>query len=257
MSYIQPRGRKRKLKIFRVFLLIAVVISLGIASVWTYNTFFKKAPVVIEEPDPVVVEMEDLISREIFVITNPFDYVNNRFESVIINDKEIDLIDLYNHYGILYYLAEPITEEEINAQFLDIYLFLKPIYKEMISRDYSVEKRIDMFGHVYDNPDQYKQVMGDFALGLMAFADARYADADPMFTKFDRSFIYDDIREYVMYKEPRSVFMRMQDKDAFITRYDRQIYVRMFKVITIMFQDIYAKYGISYKCTMCPIVEEE
>lgn len=257
MSYIQPRGRKRKLKIFRVILLIILVIALAIGSVWAYNTFFKKDPVVVEELDPVVVEMEDLITREIFVITNPFDYVNARLETVTINGKEIDLIDLYDHYGILYYLAEPITEEEINAQFLDIYLFLKPIYKEMISRDYSIEKRIDMFGYEYDNPDQYKQVMEDFVLGLMAFADERFEDTDPTFTKFDRSFIYDDIREYVMYKEPRAVFMRMQDRAAFITRYDRQIYVRMFKVMTIMFQDLYAKYGITYSCNMCPVVEEE
>ena len=257
MSYIQPRGRKRKLKIFRVILLVLLVVALVIASIWTYNTFFKKDPVVVEEPDDVVVEMEGLISRPIFVISNPFDYVNNRLETVTINGKEIDLIDLYNQYGILYYLVEPITEEEINAQFLDIYLFLKPIYKEMISRDYSSEKRIDMLGHEYDNPDQYKQVMGDFALGLMAFADDRFADTDPNFTKFDRSFIYDDIREYVMYKEPRAVFMRMQDKDAFITRYDRQIFVRMFKVMTIMIQDLYAKYGITYTCKMCPVIEEK
>ncbi len=257
MSYIQPRGRIRKLKIFRVFLLIILVIALAIGSVWAYNTFFKKDPVIVEEPDDVVVEMKGLTTREIFVITNPFDYVNKRLESVTINGEEIDLIDLYDHYGILYYLAEPIPEEEINAQFLDIYLFLKPIYKEMISRDYSVEKRIDMFGHEYDNPDQYKQVMGDFVIGLMAFADERFADTDPTFTKFDRSFIYDDIRMYVMYKEPRAVFMRMQDRAAFITRYDRQIYVRMFKVMTIMFQDLYAKYGITYTCTMCPIVEEK
>jgi len=259
MPYISRRTkRRRKIKVFRLLLLILIVVGLGLGSVWTYDTFFKKDPTEEVKPDPVVTEMEGTYTRPIFVITDPFVYTNNRLESVVINGKTIDLIALYNQYDpYLYYLAEPISEEELNAQFLDIYLFLKPIYKEMISRDYSVEKRIDMFGHEYESAEQYYQISGEFVQGLLAFADSMFASIDPTFTRYKTSFIYDDIREYVMYKEPEHVFLRMQDKEAFITRYDRQIYVRMFKVMAVMMQELYDKHGITYTCTMCPVVEEE
>ncbi len=255
MPYVQARGKKRKLKLLRLFLLTLIVIALGLGSVWTYNTFFNRKPPEKEPIDEVVVELEDHITRPIYVITNPFTYVNQRLEKTTINGVEINLVDLYTKYGILYYLAEPIDDAEIDAQFLDIYLFLKPIYKEMISRDYSSEKRIDLFGHEYDNETQYMRIMDEFAKGLLVFAEARHADKDPIFTRYARSFLYDDIRQYVMYKEPRAIYMRMQDKAGFITRYDRQIYIRMFKVMAIMFQDLYAKNGITYACKMCPIVK--
>lgn len=255
MAYIQPHGRKRKLKILRVMILIGLVILLGIGTLWTYNTFIKKDPAQQDPLDDVLAEFKPKVTRNLVEITNPFDYVNKRLDKVSYDGKEVDLIDLYDHYGILYYLAEPISDQEINAQFLEIYLFLKPLYKEMIARDYSTSKRIDLFGHEYDNPQQYLQIMDDFVKGLMAFAEARFASTDKTFDKFDQSFIFDDIFKYVLYKEPKGIFMRMQDKPALITRYDRQIFVRMFKIMAVMMQDLYKKYEITYQCKLCPIAK--
>ncbi len=252
MAYIQPRGKKRKLKIFRILVLMGITLLLGLGSFWTYTTFFKKAPHQ-ETLDDVLVEMKGTYTRKLIEITDPFVYTNTRLEKVTILGKETDLVALYAKYGILYYLAEPMTEEEINAQFLEIYLFMKPIYKEIISRDYASEKRIDMFGHEYTTVQQYQQVAEDFVKGLMVFATSMNQSSDGTFNKFDRSFLYDDIREYVMYKEPEGVFMRMQDKAAMITRYERELFVRMFKVMAIMHQDLYKKYGITYQCDLCPI----
>lgn len=252
MAYIQPRGRKRKLKIFRLVILIVVILLLGIGSVWTYQTFFKKDPNQ-ETLDDVLVEMKGTYTRKLIEITDPFVYTNTRLEKVTILGKEIDLVALYNKYGILYYLAEPMSEEEINAQFLEIYLFMKPIYNEMITRDYSSEKRIDMFGHEYETLLQYQQVAEDFVKGMLVFATDMNKSTDNTFNKFDRSFLFDDIRQYVMYKEPEGPFMRMQDKTAMITRYDRELFVKMFKVMAVMYQNLYAKYGITYHCDLCPV----
>lgn len=258
MAYIQPRGRKRKLKIARLLALIMIVLALGIGLVWTYNIFFNKGPGEDIVLDDVVEEMQGTYTRELVVISQPFEYVNARLETVTINDKEIDLVALYDKYEpYLYYLAEPISEEELNAQFLEIYLFLKPLYKEMISRDYSTEKHIDMFGYEYEDPELYLSISDSFVKGLIDFAEAMNASADPVFDRYDVSFPFDDIREYVMYKEPRGVFMRMQDKPAFITRYDRQIFVRMFKVMAVMYQELYSNNGITYTCGLCPIPDTE
>jgi len=257
MAYIQPRGRKRKLKIFRLLALIVIVVALIAGSIWTYNLIFNqpKEEVVM---DDVQKEMEGTYTRELVTITNPFEYVNNRLETVTINGKEIDLVALYDQYDpYLYYLAEPISEEELNAQFLEIYLFLKPIYKEMISRDYTTEKRLDMFGNDYETSEKYMIYTDAFAKGLISFAESMNASTDPTFNRYDVSFPFDDIREYVMYKEPREVFMRMQDKPAFITRYDRQIFVRMFKIMAVMTQDLYTKNAITYSCSLCPVPETE
>ncbi len=253
MPYIQAHGKKRKLKLFRLLLLVMIVILLGFASVWAYNIFFNREPVEEQQIDDVVKEFEGRINRPMTVIYDPFTYVNQRLEKTMVNGVEVDLVDLYTKYGILYYLAEPIDEAEIDAQFLEIYLFLKPIYKEMISRDYSIDKRIDMFGHEYDSETQYMRIMDDFSKGLIAFAKTRNVDTDPNLTRFNRSFPFDDIRQYVIYKESSAIFMRMQDKAGTITRYDRQIFTRMFKVMVIMFQDLYAKNGITYECKLCPI----
>lgn len=253
MPYIQPRGRKRKLKIIRALLLIILVIALGFGSIWTYNTFFKSTKVTVK-PDDVLTEMKGTYTRKLVTITNPFDYVANRADSVTIDGKVTDLTALYNQYEpYQYYLAEPMTEAEINAQFLEIYLFLKPIYKEMISRDYTAGKRIDMFGNEYDSDTLYYTVADEFAKELMTFADQMHASTDPTFDRFKVSFVFDDIRQYVMYKEPRRVFLRMQDKPGTITRYDREIFVRMFKVMNVMIKDLYTKHGIAYNCLMCPV----
>lgn len=257
MPYVQPRGRKRKLKVFRLLALILIVVALVGGSIWTYVTFFKSTPEEKPEPDPVVTEMEGTYVRPVVTITDPFVYVNTRLESVEINGKVTDLKALYAKYGPYdYYLAEPISEEELNAQFLEIYLFLRPIYQEMLTRDYSVEKRIDMFGHEYDDAQLYYQINGEFFQGMMAYADKMVASTDLTFARYKTSFIYDDIRKYTMYKEPEHVYLRMQGKDAFITRYDRQVFVRMFKVTAIMMQELYAKHGITYHCTICAVPED-
>ena len=121
MAYIQPRGRKRKLKILRLLALILIVIALVAGSVWTFNLIFNHGPKEEVVMDDVQKEMEGTYTRELVTITNPFDYVNNRLETVTINGKEIDLVALYDQYDpYLYYLAEPISEEELNAQFLEI-----------------------------------------------------------------------------------------------------------------------------------------
>ncbi|KAF0226886.1 MAG: hypothetical protein FD133_1394 [Erysipelotrichaceae bacterium] len=252
MSYTRPHRKKRKLKIFRLVILCGIIVLLGLGSLWTFNTLFKKDPQQ-ENLDDVLVEMKGTYTRKLIEITNPFEYTTNRLEKVKILGKEIDLVALYNKYGILYYLAEPLTEEEINAQFLEIYLFMKPIFKEINTRDYTSEKRIDMFGHEYSSSTQYLQVAEDFINGLIVFAIKMNESTDSTFNMFDRSFIYDDIRDYVLYKEPEGVFMRMQDKPATITRYERELFVKMFKVMAIMHQNLYAKYGITYKCDLCPV----
>ena len=258
MPYVQPRGRKRKLRIFRLLLLILIAGALITGSVFTFNYFFNHGPKEEVVLDDVLKEMQGTYTRELVTITNPFDYVNARLDKVTVNGKETDLVALYDKYGpYLYYLAEPISDEELNAQFLEIYLFLKPIYKEMISRDYATEKRIDMFGHEYDTLDQYTAVSDAFAKGLISFAESMNASTDPSFDRYKVSFPFDDIREYVMYKEPREVFMRMQDKPAFITRYDKQIFVRMFKIMAVMMQEHYTNNGITYHCTLCPVPETE
>jgi len=258
MTYVQPRGRKRKLKIFRLLALILIVVALGLGSVWTYNFFFNRGPKEEVVLDDVLKEMQGTYTRDLITITNPFDYVNNRLETVTVNGKETDLIALYDQYGPYeYYLAEPISEEELNAQFLEIYLFLKPIYKAMISRDYTTEKRLDPFGNEYDSVEKYMVYSDAFAKGLISFAEAMHASTDPTFDRYQVSFPFDDIREYVMYKEPRGVFMRMQDKPGFITRYDRQIFVRMFKIMAVMTQELYTSNGITYQCTLCPVPDAE
>jgi len=257
MPYVQPRGKKRKIKIFRLVLLILIVLALGFGSVWTYLTFFKHDPVIVVK-DPVETQMKGTYTRNLVLITNPFEYVNNRLESVEINGQTIDLVALYTKYEpYQYYLAEPIDEAELNAQFLEIYLFLKPIYQEMLNRDYTTEKRIDMFGNEYESDEAYYAVSGAFVQGLMSFADQMNASTDPTFTRYKTSFVYDDIRNYVMYKEPKHVFMMMQGKEAFITRYDRQVFVRMFKIMAVMVQEQYAKNGITYTCTLCPVPKDK
>jgi hypothetical protein len=233
MAYIQPRGRKRKLKILRLLALILIVAALIAGSVWTYNLIFNHGPKEEVVMDDVLKEMQGTYTRELVTITNPFDYVNNRLETVTINGKEIDLVALYDQY-----------EEELNAQFLEIYLFLKPIYKEMISRDYTTEKRLDMFGNDYETSEKYMLYTDAFAKGLISFAESMNASTDPTFDRYHVSFPLDAIREYVMYKEPREVFLRMQDKPAFITRYDRQIFV-------------YTNNAITYSCSLCPVPEPE
>ena len=252
MSYLRPHRKKRKLKIFRLVILGGIIGLLGLGAVMTINTFFKNDPLQ-ENLDDVLVELKGTYARKLIEVRNPFVYTANRLEKVTILGKEIDLVALYNKYGILYYLAEPMTEEEINAQFLEIYLFMKPIFKEIITRDYTSKKRIDMFGHEYPSSLQYQQVAEDFVKGLMSFATQMNESTDSTFNKFNLSFIYDDIREYVLYKEPEGVFMRLQDKPATITRYERELFVKMFKVMAIMHQNLYAKYGITYKCDLCPV----
>jgi hypothetical protein len=252
MAYVPRKTRRRKVRLGRLSILVGLVLALGTGLFLAVDYFFlREKPIV--EIDDVLEELQPQLTRELTVITDPFELVNARAESIEIDGKTIDLVALYEDYEELYYLVEPMTEEEIINQFVEIYLWQKPIYQHMISRDPATEKRIDMFGNEYASDELYFKIMDEFARQVIDLAEDLNTTDDVALKRFGRSFVFDTIRTYYMYKEPKAVFMRMQDLDASISRYDRELYVRMFKTFALMHQRLYAKYGITYQCPLCPV----
>lgn len=252
MSYVPRKTRRRKLKLGRLFILVGIVLALGTSLFFAIDYFFlREKPVV--EIDDVLEELQPQLTRKLVTITDPFELVNTRPDSIEFNGETIDLVELYADYQELYYLVEPMETDEIINQFVEIYLWQKPIYQHMISRDPATEKRIDMFGNVYDSDELYFKIMDEFARQLIELAETLNQTDDGALKRFGRSFVFDTIRSYYMYKEPKAVFMRMQDLQASISRYDRELYVRMFKTFALMHQQLYAKYGITYQCPLFPV----
>ena len=148
MYYVPRKNRRRKLKLGRLFILIGLVLALGTSLFFAIDYFFlREKPVV--EIDDVLEELQPQLTRKLTTIANPFDLINTRPDSIIVNGETIDLVELYADYQTLYYLVEPMDSDEIINQFVEIYLWQKPIYQHMISRDPLTEKRIDMFCNVY------------------------------------------------------------------------------------------------------------
>lgn len=252
MAYVPRKTRRRKVRVGRLLILLGLVLALGTGLFFTIDYFFlREKPIV--EIDDVLEELQPQLTRELIPITDPFELVNERAESIVIEGETIDLVELYDEYEGLYYLVEPMESDEIINQFVEIYLWQKPIYQHMISRDPATEKRIDMFGTEYASDELYFTIMDEFARQLIELAEELNTTEDVALKRFGRSFVFDTIRSYYMYKEPKAVFMRMQDLDASISRYDRELYVRMFKTFALMHQQLYAKYGITVQCPLCPV----
>lgn len=250
MSYVPRKIKRRKLKVGRLVLLLAIVLVLGVGSFFAIDFFFlREKPVV--DLDDVLEELQPQLTRKLTTITNPFVLVETREDSIEINGETIDLEVLYADYQSLYYLVEPMPEGELTNQFVEIYLWQKPIYNAMVDRDPLTQKRIDMFGHEYTNDELYFQIMDEFARQVIDLAETLNTTTDPALTPFKSSFIYDELRDYYIYKEPKAVYARMRDQAADLSAYDRELYVRMFKTFALMYQQLYSKYGITYQCPLC------
>jgi hypothetical protein len=250
MSYVPRRIRRRKLKIGRLLIVAVLTVALGVGSYFAIDHFFlREKPVVIL--DDVLEELQPQLTRKLIKIENPFDMIDQRADTIEINGEIIDLEILFADYQSLYYLVEPMPEGEVVNQFVEIYLWQKPIYQRMIDRDPSIQKRIDMFGHEYVNDELYFKIMDEFARQLLDLAEAVTTSSDPALSPYKSSFVYDTIRLYYMYLEPQAVYARMRDREATLSAYDQELYVRMFKTFALMYQQLYAKYGITYQCPLC------
>ena len=231
-------------------MLIGLILALGLGSFFAIDYFFlREKPVVVL--DDVLEELQPQLTRKLTRISNPFALVENRPDSITIDGQTIDLEILYADYQELYYLVEPMPEGEITNQFVEIYLWQKPIFNAMIDRDPATQKRIDMFGHEYANDELYFTVMDEFARLVIDLAETINTSTDEALAPFKASFIYDELRGYYIYKEPKAVYQRMQDLEGSLSPYDQALYVRLFKTFALMHQQLYAKYGITYQCLLC------